>query len=342
MRRPGEHEAGIEGEPSCRAGRELEGKGLEGRQGSLSGQERVTTARDREKKQLEEIAHLYFTGAKKPSRESPPPVKDLSGDPCGSLSRLLWVCCRAGRGEEGWAFPFLMNLAVLLQILDEPVLWVPSNSCRRAEYRHSMASWGSKLGSVAVAGMPGVYYGPMGIQCLVSEESERPQEGSGGQPGRKGWGPEALSRFRYVFCSHPVGLLPWETLPRLDIFLLGPTTREGVPPSQLKEQRSGTRHQAGVVVAGVEDAREGEAVFRNWKGNLDRHHACTIEPESLGFLPGQLPGSGAGRAQRITVLESPLSWQTRCLQLIASRVRLRRIEMMQGQKVDSVPNMSCG
>jgi hypothetical protein len=289
-------------------------------------QENVTTARDREKKQLEEIAHLYFSSAGKPGKESLPRQNVPSPAP-EPLARPLWICCRTGRGEESQVLSFLLNLAILFKIAGEPAVLISSDPSFYERHGRSQGVLWPRLAGRTVpgTGVPASYYVPMGIQLVVGPEK------------RREWDRAELSRFRYVLCDEPVGFLPVEDLHRLDILLLSPATQEAALPLRPKSERPGLSAQAGVVVVGVGNAEEGEAVLTGWGEKLDRLYCGIPKPESFGFVPGDLNGHGAGRP-RIEVLENPLSRRTQCLQRIASRIRGKREEFVQRPRGNGIPN----
>ncbi|MEW6442123.1 MAG: hypothetical protein AB1640_14395 [bacterium] len=289
----------------------------------------MDATRDREKKQLEEIAHLYFSSPPQPAKKKagdPPPGLLAQGRPL----RLLSVCCRSAPAEQKRAFRLLLNLAVLLKIADEPALWISPDPGVQAGVTGSPRFLGRRLIGMASVGLPWSYCGPMGIRYVAGLDPRGKKAcldslQSGGTGQSRGRAPYA-----YVLWSGLAGLGPFEGLvPQLDLFVLSASTpRTAFPPSE--RGKSSVPCQAGMVALGVQGGEEAETLFLDWGKRLRPLYENELEPEGFGFLPAGFGANGAGAGQRVEVLEDPLSWQTRCLQQIAARLRQKRAEMLGG------------
>lgn len=281
---------------------------------------------DREKRQLEEIAHLFLSDRTEERRTRPPPVRKLpaaagSAVPKASGPTPFWIRPRAAARDERWVEFFLLNLALLFQLADEPVVWIPS---RRRTWTGAESSLAvrlkARLAAMASADLPLTYCGPMGLRVLpgVPGETDRRDfervDGSGGQ----GFG--SLEGYRYVLAEEPRGPLSWEILPCLEVWLVG------VPPAD-----PGTRGEEGrfhcrsaFVVVGAASEGEARAACLQWREAQGLTAMGRREAENLGFIPGPLPAAAGPGPEAMIVLQDPLGWQTRRLQEIALRIRARR------------------
>lgn len=289
-------------------------------------------ATDREKRQLEEIAHLFLSDRTQERRTLPPPVRNLptaaaSAAPKESGPAPFWVRPRAAPRDEQWVEFFLLNLALLFQLADEPTVWIPSRSRAWARAESGLAvRLKARLAAMASADLPLTYCGPMGLRVLPGTPGEmdrRDFQGVGG-PGVQGFG--SLEGYRYVLAEEPRGPLPWGTLPCLEIWLVG------VPPAERGTQAEDGRGceegqfpcRSAFVVVGAASEGEARAAGLQWKEARGLTAPGLREPESLGFIPGPLPAAAGAGPEAMIVLHDPLGWQTRRLQEIASRIRARR------------------
>lgn len=293
----------------------------------------MPTATEREKRQLEEIAHLFFSDRSEEKKPRPAPGQNLSKGTTDSVvpraagSPPFWIRPRAAPGAQEWVDFFLLNLALLFQLADEPVVWIPSHRQDRSRSESGLpARLKARLAGMASAGLPLSYCGPMGLRVVprMPGETNGQLDEALGQP--SGWCNVSLVGYRYVLAEEPWGPLPWDTLPCLEVWLVGnPPWSE--PRSSAQERRGAERRfscKSAFVVVGVASEEEARRVGRQWKEAKGSLASGGGEPESLGFVPGALKGPTGGVAQAMVVLENPLGWQTLRLQEIATKIRARR------------------
>jgi len=289
-------------------------------------------ATDREKRQLEEIAHLFLSDRSEERRTRPPPVRNL---PAGAASAApkacgpapLWIRPRAAPRDEQWVEFFSLNLALLFQVADEPVVWIPSRwrTWTGAESRLPVR-FKARLAAMASADLPLTYCGPMGLRVLPGRAGETGRRDFPGVGWPSGPGIGSLEGYRYVLAEEPRAPLPWETLPCLEVWLVG------VPPAEPRtrdEDGRGSEEarfhcRSAFVVVGAASEDEARAAGLRWKEAQGMTASGWREPENLGFIPGPLPAAVGAGPEAMIVLQDPLGWQTRRLQEIASRIRARR------------------
>lgn len=293
----------------------------------------MPTSTEREKRELEEIAHLFLSTRREQRKTRPPPVQNVSAvAPVSVAPRTagpgpFWIRPRAVLHDEDWVDSFLLNLALLFQLADEPVVWIPS---RRPPWSSSErglpAQLKARLAGVASAGLPLSYCGPMGLRVFPAtlwETTRRDSEGVG-RPSGQAIGAD-LAAYRYVLASEPLGPLPWEVLPCLELWLVGAGPAASGPVVEAQSEFEGPfQYTWAFVVLGAASEDEARAAGRQWKEMQGLAVSGKGDPEYLGFVPGPFPALTALGRQGMIVLESPLSWQTRRLQEIASRIRARR------------------
>ncbi len=297
----------------------------------------MPTSTEREKRQLEEIAHLFLSGPCEERKTGPVPVPAQNPSPAASAGSVVprtagvvpfWIRPRAAPREQDWVEFFQLNLVVLFQLADEPVVWIPSRRQGLSRSESGLpARLKARLAGVASAGLPLSYCGPMGLRVLPWAAGRRTNwqrsEGTG-QP--NGWGAGSLAGYRYVLAEEPRGPLPWEALPCLEVWLVG--SQPVLEPFPAAQERGGSesrfRCRSAFVVMGAAGEDEARQAGRRWKEAMGWAASCKDDPEYLGFVPGPLPLHAATGRQGMVVIESPLSWQTRSLQEIASRIRARR------------------
>ena len=297
-----------------------------------------------ERKQLEEIAHLYFS-TPAPSSEAPTePERSFEG--VSPLPRALFVHCPAGRPEGGVSTWFLFNLAVMLKILNEPVLLIGSQHAYENRFLFGFRPDRERLRGMDGPQILSGSFGPMGL-CLLDgrvlwrglgdERDVYPVDPmAGGQIG-----------FRYILSDEAPSGGVFRSLPSLVLLLVTPTT---TTPAFL-EGAMGTEDdlfpgQAGIVVAGAGSTEEADALYVYWRDRLRQRCERELAVENFGMLPPQpIPpsldprlreggrfSSGAllgdvGMAS-IGVLENPSSAQTRFCQTTASLIQKKRSEIV--------------
>jgi hypothetical protein len=294
---------------------------------------KVFPKENQEKKQLEEIAHLYFSDPSPSSEttaESERPFESSSLFP-----RALFVQCAAGRPEEDLSAWFLFNLAVMLKILNGPVLVIGSECTYEKRFLFGFRPDRERLMVEMETQMPSGSFGPMGLCLLDSrvlwrglrdERDVYPVDPMAG--GRVG--------FRYILSDEAPSGGVFRSLPSLVLLLVTPTT---MTPALL-EDRVGVEDglfpaHAGIVVAGAGCAEEADALFVYWRDRLRERCEGELAVEDWGrlhwddripwdALPADVGMSGVG------VLEDPESVRARFCQTAASRIRKKRLELFHG------------
>lgn len=291
------------------------------------------TSSDQEKRQLEEIAHLYFSDP-----EAPPPEGRVEGvGPAadaafGFAEKTLAVCCTAGAVGAPEARWFLFNLGVTLRILSEPVLLVCSDHAYRHRFSFGFRPDRERPGNPE-AGRPLPFcFGPMGV-CLVEGRSLF----SGGLPGI-GSGPAvpapgSLPPYRYVLSDVPLPWSPALGAQRLLLFLVTPETANDafvqITDADEAAALEGVDH-AGLVVVGADDGDQADRVGRSWRKRLSTLLPDRLAPAACGSVVLDSPGGRAGAGSRIEALERPTGGASRCYRATACTLMRWREELFAG------------
>ena len=308
-----------------------------------------------EKKQLEEIAHLYFS-APAPSSEAPTePERSFEG--LSPSPRALFVHCAAGRPEGGVSTWFLFNLAVMLKILNGPVLLIGSQHAYEKRFLFGFRPDRERLRVKDGPQAPSGSFGPMGLclldgrvlwRGLADERDVYPVDPmAGGQIG-----------FRYILSDEAPSGGVFRSLPSLVLLLVTPTT---TTPAFL-ESAMGTEDDlfpghAGIVVAGAGCTEEADALYVYWRDRLRQRCERDLAVENFGVLPSANvprlrdsrppPEDRIGRLRwnerairdaslsdvgtsGVGVLEEPESARARFCQTAASLIRKKRSELVHG------------
>ncbi len=282
-----------------------------------------------ERRQLEEIAHLYFPvadtsgGKAGDARENPPeePSSERKNAP-------FLICCTAAGDAAGAAAGCLFNLGVLLKISDGPVLLLGSDDTYRERFsfqfrpdRERFFPWNSPAAS-------GIIRGPMDIR-LVEAGAVTGGRDAGLRDALIGGGMPCTGGVHYLLTDDLSAAALFQDLPGMVLFLVSPQTkqedfgflREG--PMGRFCSRTG---YAGVVTVGTGEESEEEELFQRWQEVLTPLFPGDVRVENMGSFPGS---SGRGRTESgggigMQVLEAPGSPETRRLMEIAARIRKKR------------------
>lgn len=319
---------------------------------------------NQEKKQLEEIAHLYFStpapsskrdeGPGEPERRQRRPLKVFSPFP-----RALVVRCLAGQPESDLSTWFFFNLAVMLKILNGPVLLVGSACTYERRFLFGFRPDRERLRIEDGPRVPIGSFGPMGVCLLDGSMLWRGIEDEG-----KAYeaDPMAAGRvaFRYILSDEVGSGGVFRSLPGLVVLLVTPST---TTPALL-DRAAGTDGEllpgpghAGIVVAGAGCAEEAEALHLYWREKLEDRYAGELAVENFGVLPCESvdrpavflprPDSYAGRLGAdetalfdtslrggtmagLGILDDPESPQSRSCHTIAARIRKKRSQLVHG------------
>lgn len=301
-----------------------------------------------EKKQLEEIAHLYFStpapssearkepesSIEEPSPEAPK-EQERSFEGLSPFPRALFVHCAAGQPEGGMSTWFLFNLAVMLKILSGPVLLVGSQHVYEKRFLFGFRPDRERLRVEAGPQTPWGSFGPMGL-CLLDgrvlwrglgdEGDVYPVDPmAGGQVG-----------FRYILSDEAPSGGVFRSLPSLVLLLVTPTT---TTPALLDRSMGAEDDlfpgQAGIVVAGAGCTEEADALYVYWRDRLKERCERELSVENWGNLqwneeaPHGVPLSDAGPFG-VGVLEDPGSERARFCQTAATLIRKKRLELVHG------------
>jgi hypothetical protein len=305
-----------------------------------------------ERKQLEEIAHLYFSDpapSAEVKREQPEPTKRFSpAETFLSLPRALFIRCAADRPEEALSTWFLFNLAVMLKILNGPVLLVGSERAYEKRFLFGFRPDRERVRARSGPPFPVGTFGPMGV-CLLDGRVLR----QGRVDGREG---VALAptegrqvAFRYIVSDegHSDGF--FSLFPGLVLLLVTPASTTPGLLDRLADEEGGFLRgvgHVGIVIAGATCEEEADALYRYWRDRVEER--CGEEPtvENFGVLPAEIMsrplvvGSGGDRRFPVYerssdaemtgmgILEDPGGPRTRFCQAAAALIRRKRSEML--------------
>jgi hypothetical protein len=307
---------------------------------------------DYEKKQLAEIAHLYFSS---PAAASPTPgrggrrVRTFSPFP-----RTLFVRCVAAQPDEGIAAWALFNLAVMLKILDGPVLLIGSERLYERRYLFGFRPDRERLLTFEEPRLPSGSFGPMGV-CLL--DGRLLWKATGAEEG--GHSADALGgrkvSFRYILSDEGPPVVPARALPGFTVFLVTPSTTTPTLLGRVSgadEEAFAEPVHAGIVTAGAKSTEEAGALYVYWRNKLVERCEADLNVVDLGALPREAlassPASAPCRAEGlvgahkapfygplgepepagISVFEHPLSPVTAFLRSVATSVRTKRSELL--------------
>jgi len=294
---------------------------------------KVFPKENHEKKQLEEIAHLYFS-TPAPSPE-PPTEPERSFEGISPLPRALFVRCAAGQAEGGVSTWFLFNLAVMLKILNGPVLLIGSQHVYEKRFLFGFRPDRERLRVQDGPQGPSGSFGPMGL-CLLDgrvlwrglrdERDVYPVDPMGG--GQVG--------FRYILSDEA----PWggvfRSLPSLVLLLVTPTTTTpAFLDSAMGAEDDLSPGHAGIVVAGAGCPEEADALYLYWRDKLKERYERGVAVENWGRLhwnekaPHDVSLSDVGPSG-VGVLEDPESARARFCQTAATLIRKKRSELVHG------------
>ena len=310
---------------------------------------------DQEKKQLEEIAHLYFS-APAPQREASEDLErsERPVEAFGRSPRALFVYCTTGQSEHDLSTWFLFNLAVMLKILNGPVLLIGSEQAYERRVLFGFRPDRERFGLRDRAQLPSSSFGPMGV-CLLDGRSLSRDHTAG-------YGPYAglpqvggHVSFRYILSDEMRTGALFGSATGLVVLVVTPATRADELLSR-EEKAEGklfpSMGHVGIVVEGAGCAEEANALYLYWQGKLGDRSEGELVVEDFGMLPGVPPSPRQDSRRRLShpfscgygndliglsresemagvgVLESPNSARTRFCQNAAALIRKRRSEMV--------------
>ena len=294
---------------------------------------RVFPEKNQEKKQLEEIAHLYFSAPASPSQTPTEPERSFEALP--TLPRALFVHCAAGRPEGGVSTWFLFNLAVMLKILNGPVLLIGSELAYGKRFLYGFRPDRERLRVEDGPQTPAGSFGPMGLFLLEGRVLWRGlrDEGdvypvdplTGGQAG-----------FRYILSDEAPSGGVFRSLPSLVLLLVTPnTTTRTLLDSPMGQEDDFYPDHAGIVVAGARSSDEADALYLYWRDRVKERCERELAVEDWG----RLDWDKSGRAEPpvsdletsgVGILEDPVGARARFFQTAASLIRKKRSELFHG------------
>ncbi len=286
------------------------------------------TVKAHEKKQLEEIAHLYFSGSETSSRKVSPAKRKTGLLPQSSPAYFIY--CASSRGESSLSLRFLYNLSVMLKIYNETVLFIGSEKAYKKRYSYGFRPHRERVMHKGRADVPLGCFGPLGV-CLMDSRSLNNMNNSGTEGIEEGIVLDAFSPFRYILSDEATSSLLLNSLSGLVLFLVTPTTAENAfieIETKAWEQLSARFDQAGIVVAGTDGFEESEDLYLNWRERLERIYPNKVIMEDYGRFPLDVKREDSGAGCEVDVLERPGSGQTKCFQTTASQIRNKRQEAL--------------
>jgi len=282
-----------------------------------------------ERKQLEEISHLFFSTPAGSGRtpDPKPGLPPRTEEWAARGPEPFWVCCPAGVSNFSLATGFLFNLALLLRLAQEEVLFLCSDQAMRDRFRFAFRP--DRERRVRVGSGPGAMglAGPMGI-CLVPRRAWEEESCRAGGEGRGTF--PGMASFHYVLADYLPPAAPLESFRGITLLLVTPQTRDHEFQGQKLMERGLDRgHPApgGIVVAGVPDRDEGATVYTCWKEMLEERMPGRWQWEDFGFWPAPADKAPQGTFPGMEVIESPTGRQTQCCLEIVARVRKKRREL---------------
>jgi hypothetical protein len=314
---------------------------------------------DHEKRQLAEIAHLYFST---PAPDSRAPERadrrNRRVETFSPFARTLVVRCVAAQQDQGIVTWYLFNLAVMLKILDGPVLVIGSERFCERRYLFGFRPDRERLLTHEGPRSPSGSLGPMGV-CLL--DGRLLWKAAGEEEGMYSAGPLAGTKasFRYILSDEGRAGLPFRSLPGLTVFLVTPST---TTPALLERASGGDQEpsaapvHAGLVTAGAGSAEEAGALYVYWRNRLvetgeadpDVADLGVVPPEALASSPAPAPcrGDGLVGSHRapfygplgqiepfgVGVFEQPLGPVTAFLRSAAASIRTKRSELLRGRR----------
>ncbi len=311
-----------------------------------------------ERKQLEEIAHLYFSS---PSPKTEAPKKQVkserSAETFSPFPRALFVQCVAGQPERGLSTWFLFNLAVMLKILNGPVLVIGSPRLYENRFRFGFRPDRERLRVDQGLQIPSGSFGPMGVCLLDGRVLWRGDRREGQVPTVDPLAGKQVA-FRYILSDEVRPGRVFGSLPRLKVFFVTPATT--TPTLLDREMGEDDRFasdpgHAGIVVAGAGCAEEGDALYNYWRDRIEERCDLEVAVENFGMLPseagagspsaagpsgnpgdaslrnrGRVPGDPfrEERMPGVGILEDPAGAQTRFCHATAALIRDKRSELL--------------
>jgi hypothetical protein len=262
---------------------------------------------DQEKKQLDEIAHLYFsTPAEQHKDREDPAQRQTQVEAFPRSARALFVYCTAGQSEYDLCAWFLFNLAVTLKILNGPVLLIGSEETYERRFLFGFRPDRERFGLRDRAHLTSSNFGPMGV-CLLDGRSLTPDSTTGYEP--YGSVPQVGGKvsFRYILSDEMrMGTLCGAT-PGLVVLVVTPATRADDLLSR-EEKTEGKLFprmgHVGIVVEGAGCAEEANALYLYWQGKLVGRREGELVVEDFGMFPAAPPCPPLGSRGSLSVQSS--------------------------------------
>jgi len=212
-----------------------------------------------ERKQLEEIAHLYFSNSDNTARKvQNKKKKNISIQPHPAAP--LFIYCASSSLESSLSCRFLYNLSVMLKILNEQVLFVGSELAFKNRFSFGFRPYRERYNSNGRVDGPGGCYGPMGV-CLLSQKDLKRREA--GEIESKGQAPLMNNPlpFRFILSDEASPNLSTGILPSLILVFRITRSPKGAFAnlmSRMGDDFSPSSGHFGIVVLDSNTAEEAE------------------------------------------------------------------------------------
>jgi len=301
-----------------------------------------------ERRQLEEIAHLYLPAAAPRPAAVPriEPAPAANETPRGAGDRPFLVALVAAGDAVLPAIGCLFNLAVLLEIAEGPVLVAASGDAFGERFSFRFRPDRERSFPADPSAWPGVIRGPMDIRMTAAAVLGRASPGDLRGLRAPGEAPPGRG-VRYLLTDDLSVVALAGSLPALVLFVVSPQT----PENAFQEICAGSAGRfcartgcAGIVTAGVAEGFGEGRLLARWREHLAGCLPGGVAPEAMGCWP-QPSWGGPGEISMgagLLVLEEPGSPGARRLMEMAARIRKRRNTQKDGCLANIAGDTSAG
>ena len=288
------------------------------------------TYNETERKQLEEISHLYFSTPSAPqnpqvaSPQTPVPATQTHLPPTQEEvreGRAFTVECSAGRGNRFLASQFLFHISLLLRLSGEEVLLLCSREAFRERFAFGFRPDRERAVRVAGVQTPG-RLGPLGVcllECdgLTGVRPTHARRDVAALPGLRAF-------FDYILADRFLAAPSQQGLTLLTLLVVTHETPEDAfreLDSVERVQDRDSPRSGGIVVGGVQDKEEAGLAYSCWRDRLEHLFPGRYSWESYGMFPGSARAEAGRFASGMSVLERPTCLKAKCLLETVSLIR---------------------